>query len=196
MSSKGVATRERILDTAFLLAAREGIEGLSLGQLAGELGLSKSGLFAHFGSKEELQAATLLAAAERFKQSVVLPALLKPRGIPRIKALFDGWVKWAVSPQAPGGCIFVAAAVELDDREGPLRDLLVAQQRELLAALARAARIAIEERQLRKGLDVEQFAFELYSLMLGLNHARRLLREPKAEKRAREAFHRLIQSST
>lgn len=195
MSSKGVGTRDRILDTAFRLAARDGLEGLSLGDIAGQLRMSKSGLFAHFRSKEELQIDLLRTGAARFVEKVLLPAFRRPRGLPRLKQIFAGWMRWANDPALPGGCVMMAAAIELDDREGPVREALVALQKELLAALARSAEIAIEEGHLRRRLDVEQFAFELYAILLGFNHAQRLLRDPQAEKRARGAFARLLASA-
>src|SRR5438552_2140665 len=139
--TKGTETRERILDTAFRLAGRDGIEGLSLGALADELGVSKSGLFAHFKSKEQLQIDILRTGAERFAQAVLVPAFREPRGVPRIKRAFDNWLKWASSPDLPGGCVMMAASVELDDREGLVREVLVELQRQILSTLARSAQI-------------------------------------------------------
>src|ERR1700693_589748 len=165
--TKGLQTRERILDTAFRLAARDGLDGLSLSGLAGELGLSKSGLFAHFGSKEELQLEMLRTASERFVARVLVPSFRQPRGLPRVKALFENWRRWATDPALPGGCIFVAAAAELDDREGgPVRAYVVSQQKSLLEAVARAARLAIEVGHFRRDLDVDQFAFEFLGIYL------------------------------
>lgn len=192
MATKGEETRERILDRAFRLATRDGLAGLSIGGLATELGLSKSGLFAHFGSKEELQVAVLTRSAEEFQANVLAPAFRAPRGLPRLRKLFDLWLKWADDPGKPGGCIFMAAATELDDHEGPPRDALVAAQHQLLAALAKTAQIAVDEGHLRRGVDLEQIAFELYAILLGFNHWKRLLRAPDAERRARAAFERLV----
>lgn len=192
MVTKGEETRERILDRAFRLASRDGLEGLSIGGLAAELGLSKSGLFAHFGSKEELQVAVLQRSAEHFEQTVLKPAFRAPRGLPRLEKLFDLWLSWAEDPGKPGGCIFMAAAVELDDRDGRPREALVETQKQLFDALHRTGKIALEEGHLRKGLDLEQLAFELYAIMLGFNHRKRLLRAPDAERRARSAFARLL----
>jgi len=191
--AKGPETRDRILETAFRLAAREGLDGLSLSTLAGELGLSKSGLFAHFGSKEELQLEMLRVASERFVEKVMAPAFRQPRGLPRLRALFDNWRDWVTS--LPGGCIFVAAAAEVDDREGPIRAFVVAQQRELLKALARTARICVEEGHFRSDLDIEQFAFEVLSIYLGYHELQRLLRDPRAEQRARRAYTRLLEEA-
>ena len=190
---KGQATRERILDHAFRMAARVGLEGMSLALLARDLGLSKSGLFAHFRSKEELQIGALASAAASFADAVVKPALKKPRGLPRVRALFDNWLRWANDPSLPGGCLFMAAAIELDDRQGPVRTYLVTAENEFLQMLARSARVAVEEGHFRRDIDCDQYAFEVHALVLGYNHARRLLREAKAEKRARAAFERLLQ---
>lgn len=193
--SKGLQTRERILDTAFRLAARDGLEGLSLSGLAGELGMSKSGLFAHFGSKEELQLEMLRTASDRFVSNVMVPSFRQPRGLPRIKALAENWRRWAADPSLPGGCIFVAASTELDDREGPVRAFVVDQQRALLEAVARAARMAIEEGHFRRDLDVEQFAFEFEGIYLVFHHAQRLLRDAAAAARARRAVARLVEDA-
>jgi AcrR family transcriptional regulator len=193
--TKGAETRDRILEAAFRLAAREGLEGLSLGQLAEHMGFSKSGLFAHFSSKEELQIQILRVAAERFTTGVIVPAFKEPRGLPRIRTLIDRWLGWYNDRSMPGGCLFVAAAVELDDRPGLVREVLVELQRQLLDMLAKSARIAVEEGHFRKDLDVHQFAFEFNALLLGYNHARRLMEDPKAERRTRAAFATLIQNS-
>jgi AcrR family transcriptional regulator len=190
--AKGPQTRERILDTAFRLAARDGLEGLSLAGLAGELRLSKSGLFAHFGSKEELQLEMLRVASERFTEKVLLPAFKQSRGLPRIRALFENWRRWAIDPSLPGGCVFVAAAAELDDRDGPVRAYVVSQQRALLQAIARAARLCMEVGHFRRDLDPEQFAFEFLGIYLAFHHSYRLLRDPRTEQRARRAYLRLV----
>src|SRR5689334_16696408 len=135
---KGTATRGRIVDKAVSLASTDGINGLTLGRLAESVGMSKSGLFAHFRSKEELQLRVLEAVIEQFREEVVRPALQKPRGIPRLQALFDGWLVWSDHPRTPGGCLMTQAAVELDDQPGAPRDLLEQAQREWLATLAEA----------------------------------------------------------
>ncbi|HTO97593.1 MAG TPA: helix-turn-helix domain-containing protein [Myxococcales bacterium] len=193
--AKGMETRERILDTAFRLAARFGLEGLSLSGLAGELGMSKSGLFAHFGSKEELQLEMLRTASEQFVAHVLIPSFKHPRGLPRVKALFENWRRWATDPALPGGCIFVAASAELDDREGPVRAFVVSQQRELLGSIARTARMAVEAGHFRRDLNVEQFAFEFNGIYLSFHHSQRLLRDPDAAMRARRAFTRLVEDA-
>ena len=193
--SKGEESRERILDAAYRMAGRDGFAGLSLRALAAELGVSKSGLFAHFGCKQDLQLEILGTTAKRFTETVLLPAFRMPRGLPRVRQVFENWLHWAVDPAMPGGCPFVAASIELDDRDGPVRALLVDLQQGFLDALARSARIAVEEGHFRRDLDCDQFAFELHSILLGFNHARRLLREPAAGRRARGAFARLLHSA-
>jgi AcrR family transcriptional regulator len=189
---KGLETRERILDRAFRIAGRDGLGGLTLATLATGLGMSKSGLFAHFRSKEELQLQVLQTATARFQDAVVVPALRAPRGVPRLKKLFDGWLRWMSDPALPGGCLFIAAATELDDKEGKPRELVATGQRQLRETIARLARGAIEEGQARRDLDCEQFAFELFAITLAYNHDKRLLRDTRPEARARAAFARLL----
>jgi AcrR family transcriptional regulator len=192
---KGEATRERILESALELASTEGLSGLSIGRLADRNGMSKSGLFAHFGSKEGLQLDVLDLATAKFRESVFTPALRADRGEPRLRALFTHWMDWADHQSLPGGCLLTAAAVELDDQPGPARDALVDAQRQWAETLARAVRIAIEERHFRADVDPHLFAFQLHSILLGYHHARRLLRDPDAAGRARDAFEALITSA-
>jgi AcrR family transcriptional regulator len=192
---KGELTRRTILDHAAGLASQVGLEGLSIGRLADELDLSKSGLFAHFRSKEALQVDVLRHAAERFAEAVVRPALKAPRGEARLRALFERWLEWARGRSHPGGCLFVAAATELDDKAGPVREQLVRSQREWLDFLAEAVRRAVEEGELRRDVDAAQIAHDLYGIMLAWNHAARLLRDPKADRRARTAFENLLSAA-
>ena len=191
---KGAKTHEAILGEAVELASIAGLEGVTIGTLAAHTRLSKSGLFAHFGSKENLQLETLGAAPERFVAYVVSPALKQPAGTRRVRALFNNWVEWS-GAQGRGGCLFVASAVELDDQEGPARDFLVEKQREWLDVIARTARRAVDVGDFRPDLDCEQFAHDLYSNFLGYHHARRLMRDPKAESRARAAFEQLLRNA-
>jgi len=193
--SKGEETRAAILDRALATTSRLGLEGLSIGALAQDLGMSKSGLFAHFGSKEDLQLQVLELAVERFTEAVVRPALTRPRGEPRVHALLENWFAWAEASYLPGGCVFIALANELDDRPGPLRDRLVGSQQQWLAVLARAARIAQAEGHFRRELDAEQFAYEAYAVALAYHHFRRLLRAPDARDRARHAFDDLLRGA-
>jgi len=191
---KGAETRGAILERAVQLASEDGLEGLTIGRLAAALDLSKSGLFAHFESKEGLQVATLERAAERFVEVVIRRALKAPRGEPRLRALVEQWQRWPVEVPQPGGCIFVQAAVELDDKPGPARNRLVQLQREWLGSLATAVKGAIAAGHFRGDVDPEQIAFELYGIMLSTHHAARLLRDPRATARARRAVDRLLSS--
>jgi AcrR family transcriptional regulator len=189
---KGDATRAVILAHATRLASRLGLGGLSIGRLASDLKLSKSGLFAHFQSKEALQIQVLETAAAQFIEIVVKPALATSRGEPRLRALFAHWLSWAKSQKMPGGCLFVAAAVELDDRPGRLHDHLVARQKDFLDLIAKVVRSGVAERKFRSDTDPEQFAHDLYGVMLSYHHASRLMKDPRAEERAETAFESLL----
>jgi AcrR family transcriptional regulator len=193
--SKGDETRVAILDRAVRLASEVGLIGLSIGKLAEALEMSKSGLFAHFQSKETLQLQVLGRASHVFVQTVVRPALAVPRGEPRLNALFERWLEWTKTSRLPGGCLFVTAAVELDDRPGPVRDRLVSLQRDWLDLMASVAKTAVDEGHFRADVDTEQFAHDLYAAMLGYHHAARLLRDPKADERARAGFERLCEAA-
>lgn len=181
-----------MLGSAIALASTLGLEGLTIGKLAEHVGMSKSGLFAHFSSKENLQIAVLEEAITRFVALVVSPALKQPRGEPRVRALFERWLEWSRADFMPGGCIFVMASVELDDRPGPARDRLIASQKDWLDTLAHAARIAVEERHFRNDLDGEQLAHEIYSIAYGYHFLRRIVEPKAATKRARTAFERVL----
>jgi AcrR family transcriptional regulator len=192
---KGEQTRETILLHALKLATRVGFEGLTIGRLADDLKLSKSGLFAHFGSKESLQVKVLELASRRFVDEVVKPALTAPRGVRRVRALFERWLAWETSPGLPGGCPFNAAATELDDRPGPARDFVVRSQKDWLETIANTARTAVQEGDFDADLDAEQFAHELQSIMLGYAHASRLMKDPKARARTERAFEALLETA-
>lgn len=192
---KGERTRQSVVDHALNLVSTVGLEGLSIGHLASATGLSKSGLFAHFGSKERLQVQVIEAAAQRFIDSVVVPAIREPRGEPRVRALFERWLKWGAGSELPGGCPLVTAAVEFDDRPGAVRKALAQHQHNWMDALARAAGIAIDEGHFRRDLDTEQFAFQLQSLLLGAHYAHRLLNDPVAFERAQRAFDALVDNA-
>jgi len=189
--SKGNETRERILDHAVDLTTVLGLEGLSIGELAKASHMSKSGLYAHFTSKEDLQLNVILTARHRFVDAVLSPALSEARGEPRIRALFENWLFWE-EKHARGGCPFVAAAHELDDRPGPVREALVASQRDWIDTLAQAAQVAIDEGHFRSDLDTDQLAYEIYALFLAFHTYHRLLRDTKATSRARTTFDALI----
>ena len=189
---KGAATRQAILSHALGLATKVGMEGLTIGRLADDLGMSKSGLFAHFRSKEALQVDVLRMAAERFIETVTKPALMAPRGERRVRAVFARWFAWEQSPPLPGGCPFIAAAFELDDRPGPARDYLVQTERDWFEVLTTVARTAVQEGDFRADLDCEQFAHDVYGIILSYCHASRLMKNPKARARAQTAFEALI----
>ena len=191
-TSRGEQTREAILTHALGLATRIGFEGLTIGRLAEDLRMSKSGLFAHFRSKEALQLEILRMAGARMVDSVVKPALAAPRGEARVRALFDRWLAWEQSPGLPGGCPFMAASFELDDRPGPVRDYVVQNLRDWMDTLAGAARIAVQEGHFRADLDCEQFAHDCQGIGLAFVHASRLMRDPKARARAASAFETLL----
>lgn len=193
--TKGEETRAAVVDAALATASKVGLGALSLGELARQVGLSKSGLFAHFDSKENLQLAVVRRAVERFVELVIAPALAEPRGEPRVRALFHNWFRWSRSSELPGGCLFIAASSELDDRPGPLRELLVASQRDWLGVLAGAARIAMEEGHFRRDLDADQFAWQLDAIVLAYHHFARLLRTSDALDRAERAFEELVASA-
>jgi len=193
--TKGEDTRDRILKHALAIATEVGFEGLSIGELAKATEMSKSGLFAHFHSKKDLQLKVLDAASRSFLDNVISPALRQPRGEPRIRALFENWLTWEEGRVTPGGCPFIVASYEYDDRPGPVREAVVAAQRDWVDTVATAARIAVEEGHFRSEIDPEQFAFELYGIFLAFHLYQRLLREPEARTRARQAFQRLIDAS-
>lgn len=192
---KGEATKQNILDRAVALASALGLDGLSIGRLAEEMKLSKSGLFAHFKSKEKLQMQVLDLAGFHFAAKVVKPSVQKPRGEQRINALFENWLKWGKASQ-PGGCIFMAAAFELDDQPGPVRDHLVALQKEWVDVIAKVAEHAVEAKYFHKDLDPRQFAFDFYAIGLSFHYFSRLLEDRQAEKRARQSFESLRDRST
>jgi len=188
---KGELTRQAILEHALGLATRVGLGGVTIGQLANDLGLSKSGLFAHFQSKEALQLQVLELASSRFVDTVLRPALAAPRGEPRLRVMMDRWREWSHLHALPGGCLFVAAAIELDDQPGPTRDRLVALQKDWLEGLAHAVRVAIDEGHFREDLDPMQFAHDLNAIALGYHWSSRLMRDPRAHERAVNAFEAL-----
>lgn len=183
VTQKGSDTRASILDRAVDIASVEGLEGLTIGRLAAELRMSKSGLFAHFGSKQELQLATVAAAAERFRARVIDPALELPDGAPRLRAMAERYLDQL--RDYSGGCFFAATSVEYDDRPGPVRDAIAASLDAWMRELERQARIAGAEKPGR-------CAFELYSLAMGANARYRLSGETEVFDYAREAIDRLL----
>jgi AcrR family transcriptional regulator len=193
--SKGTDTKTRIVETALRAASVGGLEGITLGKVAADVGMSKSGLFAHFDSKETLQVDVLAAAAEKFAEVVVAPAFAAPRGEPRLRALFDYWMEWEQNESLPGGCVFMHASAELDDRPGPARDALVDHQRRWMDTLAKAVRLTIEAGHFRADVDPSLFAFQLYGIVLSYYHSARLFRDPDARSRAIAAFESVVASA-
>ena len=189
--TKGEETRALILDRALDIASVNGLEGLTIGGLAVALNMSKSGLFAHFGAKTELQLAVLRRAAERFVTTVLAPALKQPRGEPRVRALFDAWIAWD-RDAFPGGCVLDAASVEFDDVEGPIRDYLVDARRDSFDTLTTVARAAVQAKAFRADLDPRLFAFELLNILSGYRRHARLFRDDDAEALTRASFEALL----
>jgi AcrR family transcriptional regulator len=184
---KGQQTRSSILDAALSLASHKGLEGLSIGTLADVTGMSKSGVFAHFGSREELQMSVIREYHARFEEEVFYPSLREPRGLPRLEVMFRRWLA-RVSIEIDSGCIYISGAVEFDDRPGPVRDALVGMVRTWHTGLERAITIAREEGHLRADTDARQMLFELHGLVLALHHDARFLRSPGAVQRAEQGF--------
>ena len=191
---KGQRTRASILQHAVDLASLEGLEGLTIGRLAEELKMSKSGLFAHFGSKEELQLAAIDAAGQRFIDEVVRPAISAPRGYPRLVAICNSWLDYVRRRVFPGGCFFAAASFEFDGRPGPIRDAVKKQMDDWFGALERAIRMAKDEGHLDPDVDPAQLAFELNALFFGANFAYNLRHDEEAFARARRAIERRLES--
>lgn len=189
--SKGASTREAILARSYSLACVNGLEGLTIGIVAEQVGMSKSGVFAHFGSREELQLATLERAGELFIQFVLLPSLKESRGLPRLRAIFARWSVW-VRHEHDGGCLFLAAATEYDDRPGAIRDRLLRLEAAWREQLAHAVQLAIDTGELEPGTDPAQFAFEMYALALAIHHDAGLTGYDEAAARGARAFERLI----
>ena len=192
--TKGEETRAAILDDALAIASEVGFTGLTIGQLAEHTGMSKSGLFAHFKSKETMQLETLEWARERFTDLVIRPTLRAPRGEARVRALFDRWLNWETQA-LQGGCIFVTASAEFDDQPGPMRDAVVRSQKDWLEFVATVAGTAVTDGDFRADLDTELLAFTLQGLMLGYHHAARLMRDPKALEHTRQALDQLLAAS-
>jgi len=188
---KGRQTRATILDAALTLASHMGLEGLSIGALAEVTQMSKSGVFAHFGSREELQISVVREYHAKFDEEVFRPALKLPRGLPRLRAMFDRWVK-RVAVEIDSGCIYISGAVEFDDRPGPVRDALAQMVRTWHSTLEKSIRLAVDEGHLRTDTDPHQMLFEIHGLILSLHHDARFLKLPGALDRAHLAFDRVL----
>lgn len=188
--SKGAATRDLIIDHAYAIACRAGLEGISIGDLAQAVGMSKSGVFAHFGSREDLQLAVLENGGRRFGEAVLLPALRKPRGIARLRAIIDGWFDWVRENQH--GCLIMGAVSEYDSRPGALHDAVVALIQRWRSDTARAAQMAIDAGELHADADPQQLSFEIFGIALALHQDARLFDPKQARSRAEHAVQRLL----
>lgn len=188
---KGQQTKMAILDAALNLATKMGLEGLSIGALAEATHMSKSGVFAHFGSREELQISVVHEYFVRFEREVFYPAMTKPRGLPRVQALFSNWMK-LVAVEIQSGCIFISGAVEFDDRTGPVRDALSASVQIWLNALHRAVLSAKEHGHLAADTDAHQMSFEIHGLILALHYEARFLKNPGSIERANKGFSNVL----
>lgn len=188
---KGQQTKQIIIDAALGLAEQIGLEGLSIGALAEVTRMSKSGVFAHFGSREELQISVIREYYQRFSHEVFFPAMNVPRGLPRVRALFDNWMK-RVAIEIQSGCIFISGAVEFDDRPGPVRDALASSVQTWLTALHRAVALAKQEGHLVPDADEAQVVFEIHGLILSLHYEARFLKNPGATERAHTGFENIL----
>lgn len=188
---KGQQTKAAIIDAALGLASQIGLEGLSIGALAEITGMSKSGVFAHFGSREELQISVIREYHDRFEAEVFYPALQAPRGVPRLQALFDHWMV-RTSAEIDSGCIYISGAVEFDDRSGPVREALSTTVMNWQAALRRAVVLAQEVGHLAPQADALQVVFEVHGLILALHYEARFLKVPGAAERARQGFAHIL----
>lgn len=190
---KGELTRAAILDVALDLASRDGLEGLTIGLLADRMNMSKSGVFAHFGSREDLQIEVLKLYHRHFEQEVFYPSMKEPRGLPRLQAMFSGWIK-RVTVEIASGCIYISGAVEYDDRPGAIREELVGMVRAWQEALHRCVQQAIEMGHLLPDTDPYQLVYEMYGLILALHHDARFIKRPGSVERAQAGFERLLKT--
>ena len=188
---KGQQTKAAIVEAALGLATHIGLEGLSIGALADVTGMSKSGVFAHFGSREELQISVVREYHARFEQEVFYPAMSVPRGVARLRAMFDNWMK-RTSIEIDSGCIYISGAVEFDDRTGPVRDALASSVLTWHAAMRRAIEQCKEQSELRADTDEEQMLFEIHGLILALHYEARFLQTPGSMGRAVQGFHNIL----
>ena len=191
---KGQQTKAVIIDAALNLAAQIGLEGLSIGAVAEITKMSKSGVFAHFGSREELQISVIREYHARFEQEVFFPSIKAPRGVPRLRQIFQNWMK-RTSTEIDSGCIYISGASEFDDRPGPVRDALVESVSIWQAAVLRAVQQAQGVGHLRADADARQIAFEIHGLILALHYEARFLRVPGSIERAHAGFANILAHS-
>lgn len=191
---KAAATHEQILSEAVAAAREIGISALSIGSLAERVGMSKSGLFAHFGAKEDLQIAVLDRAQQGFVERVMRPSIAKPRGMERLRAIFQGWLEWSGGgPTLKGSCVVLSAFQEFDDRPGPVRDHLMAIANNLRQTLRRSVLQTVESGELPANTDSHQFAFELFGIIMAAQLHQRVISDPATRQRALQALDRLIE---
>ena len=188
---KGQQTKAAIVEAALGVATQIGLEGLSIGALAEATQMSKSGVFAHFGSREELQISVIREYHSRFEQEVFYPAMAEPRGLPRLRAMFANWMQ-RTSVEIDSGCLYISGAVEFDDRPGPVRDALVSSVMTWHSALRRAIQNARELGHLRADVNDEQMLFEIHGLILALHYEARFLQHPGSIARANAGFDRIL----
>jgi AcrR family transcriptional regulator len=193
-ASKGAATREVIVSRALEIAAERGLDALTIGMLAEATGMSKSGVFAHFGSREDLQLAVLDGAAREFTEQVFVPALRERRGLPRLRAILERWMTRTLADGIRRACPIGAAAVEFDDRPGPVRERVLGYVLHLRREVARAVRMAVEHGDLVAGTDADQLAFELHALMTAFVLELKLFGPEAAESRVRASIARILGS--
>jgi AcrR family transcriptional regulator len=192
--SKGALTKAMIVDRALQIASHQGLEGLTVGHLAEALAMSKSGVFAHFGSREELQLAVVREYYRRFESRVFEPALREPKGLPRLQKMINLWMQTSIQ-ELSAGCIFISGAVEFDDRAGPVRDELVHSVQIWRAALRRAIEQAIEVGDLKKACKPEVMLFQIYSYVQGLHHDVRFLKLSKSVEIATQSIQHVIEQN-
>jgi AcrR family transcriptional regulator len=189
---KGQQTKAAIVEAALGLATQIGLEGLSIGALAEVMAMSKSGVFAHFGSREELQISVIREYHHRFEQEVFFPAMQLPRGLPRLQALFTNWMA-RTSTEIDSGCLYISGAAEFDDRPGPVRDALASSVKTWLTALHRSVLQARDEKHLSADTDATQMSFEIHGLILALHYEARFLKSSKSLNRAKQGFEHILQ---
>ena len=188
---KGQQTKAAIVDAALGLATQIGLEGLSIGALAEVMQMSKSGVFAHFGSREELQISVIREYHQRFEMEVFFPSMQQARGLPRLRALFENWMQ-RTSAEIDSGCLYISGAAEFDDRPGPVRDALASSVNTWLAAVHRAVVQAREEQHLSPDMDASQMVFEIHGLILALHYEARFLKSHKSLYRAKQGFEQIL----
>ena len=191
---KGALTKVSIIEAALAIASKSGLEGLTIGNIAEAVNMSKSGVFAHFGSREELQVAVVREYYQRFQGLVFIPALLKPKGLPRLNQMIQSWLKMSIGDDS-SSCFFIAGAVEFDDQPGIVRDELVRSVEDWRSAIRRAIKESIAAGHLKKSLNVEAMLFQLYSIVLGVHHDSRFLDNPKCLVTANKLLKEILSSN-